>query len=382
MTVAQRRAFIGANLRFPQTLKVESALIRDFGLRNTNFSRRLDARLRIPESYQVNGGFERDLGRGYALEANFTFTRGIHLWREFNVNAPVLPAGYRNFTEFLASRDFVNFINPVTGTRPLYSAATAGELVRFVYGSANSNTVIRQIEFGVPVSVMNLNSPSSTTMLDVALAAVNHLRPDPARGELEQLISAGNSFYRGMTIELRKQFNSRFGFRAGYTLSSLIDDGVVNTSDALVPGDFRAERARSLLDRRRRFVFSGTFDLRVLQLSPIWRIASGAPFNISIGGVDRNLDDVSNDRPNSAGDLPPIGQVGNMPRNAGRGPGLFVFDLNVSRGIPFGRLVVEFDNVLNKTVFSFGSEFIDSFSAPKRTMRPRQIRIGLQINHR
>jgi hypothetical protein len=382
LPVAQRRAFIAANLKFPRTLTAESALIRDFGVRNTNFSRRLDPRLRIPESYQVNGGFERDLGRGYALEANFTFTRGIHLWREFNVNAPVLPAGYRNFTEFLASRDFVNFINPVTGTRPLYGAATAGELVRFVYGSAKSNTVIRSIEFGVPVSVMNLNSPSSTTMLDVALAAVNHLRPDPARGELEQLISAGNSFYRGMTIELRKQFSSRFAFRAGYTLSSLIDDGVVNTSDALVPGDFRAERARSLLDRRRRFVFSGTFDLRVLQLSPIWRIASGAPFNISIGGVDRNLDDVSNDRPNSAGDLPPIGQVGNMPRNAGRGPGLFVFDLNVSRAIPFGRLVVEFDNVLNKTVFSFGSEFIDSFSAPKRTMRPRQIRIGLQINHR
>src|SRR5688500_19078472 len=48
--------------------------------------------------------------------------------------------------------------------------------------------------------------------------------------------------------------NFGFAFRAGYTLSSLIDDGLVNTSDALVPGDFRAERARSLLDRRHRFV--------------------------------------------------------------------------------------------------------------------------------
>src|SRR6476659_7552369 len=169
---------------------------------------------------------------------------------------------------------------------------------------------------------MNLNSPSSTTMLEAALAAINGWRPDPTRGELEQLISAGNSFYRGMTVELRKQFSSRFAFRAGYTLSSLIDDGIVNTSDALVPGDFRAERARSLLDRRHRFVFSGTFDVRVFQLSPIWRVASGAPFNISIGGVDRNLDDVSNDRPNfteGTFSVPPIGQSGNLPRNAGRG---------------------------------------------------------------
>jgi len=411
MTVAQRRAFIAANLRFPQTLSVDSQFVREFGIRNTDFSRRLDPQLRIPESYQVNAGIERDLGRGYSVEANFTFTRGIHLWREFNANAPVLPPGYKNFSEYLASRDFANFTNPATSTRLLYNAATAGELVRFVYGGTDANTVIRSIEFGVPVSMMNLNSPSSTTMLEVALAAINQLRPDPVRGELEQLISAGNSFYRGMTIELQKRFGAGFAFRAGYTLSSLIDDGIVNTSDALVPGDFRAERARSLLDRRHRFVFSGTFDLRVLQLSPVWRIASGAPFNISLGGTDRNLDDISNDRPNYSGDLrllrwrapgegidprvieafsaPQIGQVGNLPRNAGRGPGLFVFDLNVTREIHLGKSVVlrpsvEFDNVLNKTVFSFGSEFIDSsdFLVARRTMRPREIRVGLKISHR
>jgi hypothetical protein len=223
-------------------------------------------------------------------------------------------------------------------------------------------------------------------MIEVALAALNSLRPDPSRGELEQLISAGNSFYRGMTLELRKRFGSGFSFRAGYTLSSLIDDGVVNTSDALVPGDFRAERARSLLDRRHRFVFSGTFKLATLQLSPIWRVASGAPFNISIGGVDRNLDDVSNDRPNQSFSLPPIGQSGNLPRNAGRGPGLFMLDLNVTREIRLSERVrlrpsVEFDNVLNKTVFSFGSEFIDSSMTPKRTMRPREIRVGIKISH-
>lgn len=398
MTAEQRRAFIAANLRFPETLSAESKLVRDFGVLNTDFSRRLDPALRIPESYQINAGVERDLGRGYSVEANFTLTRGIHLWREFNANAPVLPAGYRNFTEYLASRDFANFSNGLT--RPLYNAATAGELVRFGFGSSNS--VVRVIESGVPVSLMNLNSPSSTTMLEVALAALNGLRPDPSRGELEQLISAGNSFYRGMTIEVRKQFGSGFGFRGGYTLSSLIDDGVVNTSDALVPGDFRAERARSLLDRRHRFVFSGMFELGGFQLAPVWRVASGAPFNISIGGRDRNLDDVSNDRPNYVGDLrllrwrrpgevldqrvvdgfslPAIGESGNLPRNAGRGPGLFVFDLNVVREIRGRvRVSVEVGNVLNKTVFSFGSEFIDhDFLVPKRTMRPREIRVGLR----
>jgi hypothetical protein len=276
--------------------------------------------------------------------------------------------------------------------------------------------VRRVVESGVPISVVNLNHPSSRTAIDVALAALNHLRADPARGEIEQLISAGNSFYHGLTMQLRKRFDlSRgFTFRAGYTLSSLVDDGIVNTSDALVPGDFRAERARSLLDRRHRFVCSGTFALPryfgALQLSPVWRVASGAPFNISLGGVDRNLDDVSNDRPSYSGDrrllrwrrpgqpvdalivesfsIPTIGQSGNLPRNAGIGPGLFVFDLNVTREFRLSdrvrlRAVVEFDNVLNKTVFSFGSEFInfdDSFLLATRTMRPRQIRGGLRMD--
>ena len=420
MSAEQRRSFIATNLRFPQTLQTDSNLVQQFGVLNTDFSRRLDAALKIPESYQINAGIERDLGRGFSLEANFTFTRGIHLWREFNANAPVLPQGYSNFTELLASRDFANFINPITNTRPLHNASTAGELVRFARSSlnpTNPNAITRIVEFGVPVSVMNLTG-SSTTTLNAALAAINHLRPDPTRGELEQLIFAGNSFYRGLTVELRKRFDGSngFSFRAGYTLSSLVDDGVVNTSDALVPGDFRAERARSLLDRRHRFVFSGTFNLprclARLELSPIWRVASEAPFNISLAGVDRNLDDVGNDRPNYSGEvrllrwrkpgepldaavfegfsLPPVGQSGNLPRNAGRGPGLFVFDLNVTREFRLGstkiRSSVEFDNVLNKTVFSFGSEFInfssgslDSLLLATRTMRPRQLRIGLKL---
>jgi hypothetical protein len=151
-------------------------------------------------------------------------------------------------------------------------------------------------------------------------------------------------------------------------------------------------------------------------LSPIWRVASGAPFNISIGGVDRSLDDVGNDRPNYSGDLrllrwrrpgepldpaiiagfslPPIGQSGNLPRNAGRGPGLFVFDLNVTREFEIRRAKlrtsIEFDNVLNKTVFSFGSEFInfspssaassaESLFTATRTGRPRQLRLALHV---
>ena len=432
MTASQRRDFIGSHISFPTTLAADSPLVKEFGTLNTDFSRQLDPALVVPASYQANVGAEFDLGRGYSVEANVTFNRGIHLWRELNINAAVMPELYRDFSSYLASRDFPNFRN-ANGNRPLHDVTTAGELVRFVNGNANTPSVARAVELGLPVSVINLRSNNSTTALEVALAALNDLRPDPSRAEVEQLISVGNSFYRGLTVELRKRFVAgervSIAFRAGYTLSNLIDDGVVNTSDALRVGDFRGERARSLQDRRHRFAVSGTFNLpRFLgrvELAPIIRIASGAPFNISLGGTDRNLDDVGNDRPNFSGDLrslrwrgpgdfidsrlleqfsmPAIGQTGNLPRNAGHGPGVFVFDLNVAREFRISERVrlrpsIEFDNVLNKTVFSFGSEFInfdalsptatvdqrqkfvDSFLVATRTMRPRQIRVGLRLD--
>jgi hypothetical protein len=437
LTTAQRRAFITANLHFPDVLTPDSPLVKQFGALNTNFSRRLDPSLRIPESYQVNVGFERQVNRSFVFEANYTYNRGIHLWREFNANAARLPARYKNFSDYLLSRDFPNF-RPCPGCpRPLYDVSTAGELVRFALSSTdptNANAIGRILEQGVPISIFNLNSITSTTTLGVALDALNALRPDPAQTDIQQLASIGNSFYHGLTLELRRRFHRSktgfsYSFRAAYTLSRLIDDGIVNTSDALTPGDFRTERSRSLLDRRHRLVFSGTLNtpswLGRLGISPILRLASGAPFNISVGGVDRNLDDVSNDRPIFTGDLsllhfrqpgeslnpallaaftlPTIGQTGNLPRNAGIGPGVFIFDLNITREFrPRENLrirpVVEINNLLNKTVFSFGTEFInftglspaatpaqrqafiDSFLVPTHTLRPRQIRIGIRFD--
>jgi hypothetical protein len=438
LSAAQQRAFIAVNLRFPQTLTADSPLVKQFGVLNSGFSRRLDPSLRIPESFQANIGLERQLGRDLVIEANYTLNRGLHLWREFNVNAPVLPAGYKNFTEYLATHDFPNFLSVPGGSRPLYNGASPapGELVRFVtaVNPADPNAITRINEFGVGVNVMSLNSVSSTNTLNAALAALNTLRPNPAKGEVEQLIPVGNSFYHGLTLEMRYRFREKksgasLSFRAVYTLSFLKDDGIVNTSDALRPGDFQHEISRSLLDRRHRFALSGTFGmprkLGAIQFAPILRLASGAPFNLGLGGDDRNLDDVGNDRPNFNGDLstlkwrapgtpgdvsiinqfslPVIGQTGNLPRNAGTGPAQFVFDLNLTRDFKLNeklhlRPVVEFDNVLNATVFSFGSEFIDfsafspaatatarqnfidNFLVPTRTMRPRQIRLGLRLD--
>jgi hypothetical protein len=367
------------------------------------------------------------------VEASYTFNRGIHLWREFNANAPRLPSGFGSFTEYLLTRDFPNF-RDASGARPLHDAQSAGNLVRFTLAPASSDSISRVVEFGVPVSVFNLNAVNSSATLETALAALQPLRPDPTRTQIEQLVSAGNSFYHGLTLEGRRRFSDRrggFGYslRAGYTLSRLIDDGVVNTSSALRVGDFNGERALGLQDRRHRLAVSATLNtprrLGSLGFATILRAASGAPFNLTLGGADRNLDDVSNDRPSFDGDprlirwrepgstldprlaeafsLPPIGSTGDLRRNAGRGPGLFTLNLSLTREFRLSerarlRPFAEFDNVLNKTVFTFGAEFVDfdalrpgatedqrrafaeTFLTPKRTMRPRTVRVGVRLD--
>ncbi len=407
----------------------------------------IDPTIRIPESYQVNIGIERELGKGFVFEANYTWNRGVHLWREFNPNAPRLPAGFPDFASYLLSRDFSNA--QVNGVRPLYTTNGAGDLVRFMltpFDSANPQRCPTNanptnpdlggcvIINGTRITLVNLNSFSDGLPVDIALAALANLRPNPSLGQQAQLASVGNSYYHGLTLELRRRLarlKSGFSFsvRTSYTLSKLRDDGIVNTSEALVVGDFKRELENSVQDRRHRFVISGTFGmprmLGKLQFSPIVRVTSGSPFNLSLGGVDRNLDDVNNDRPNFSGDInsivwhPPgtstdpnfvaqftnttIGTSGNLPRNAGIGPAQFFFDLNITREFRIGermklRPVIEFDNILNARVFSFGSEFInfdalsptttpadrqaflDSFLVPTRTARPRQVRVGLRFD--
>jgi hypothetical protein len=151
-----------------------------------------------------------------------------------------------------------------------------------------------------------------------------------------------------------------------------------------------------------------------LNLSGAFNYSSSSPFSVGVRGNDRNLDDVNNDRPNFTGDLdrivwrrpgepldpaltrgfslPAIGTSGNLPRNAGRGPARYTLNLRLAREFKLSErsraeLQIEAFNPLNATIFSFGSEFIDfgatglgDFLTPRRTVKPRTIRLGLRFD--
>jgi hypothetical protein len=405
-----------AELRFPNALAADDPRVGQLGVRESGFLRRLSEGFRIPESYQASLGFERQIGTVYKISVNYVFSRGLHLWREINANAPRLPAGFRDFTEYLTSREFDNTRDPVTGRRPITATGNA-DTVRFSLSQTPSQ-VVR--EGDRRIVVIGLNNPSTSNQsisTAGALAAIRRLRPDPTVTQVEELQSRGNSFYHGLSIELQRQFINRAFFRASYTLSRLIDDGVVNTSSPLVPGDFGRERALSLMDARHRATFSGSYlfpgYLGGLNLSGTFALYSARPFSIGVNGNDRNLDDVNNDRPIFAGEideiiwrrtgepldqtlvngfsLPTIGTSGNLPRNAGRGPKLYTLNMRLSREFAFtesrsAEIQVEAFNPLNATIYSFGSEFVDytptslgNFLTPPRTVKPRTMRVGLKV---
>ncbi|MGH9947672.1 MAG: carboxypeptidase regulatory-like domain-containing protein [Pyrinomonadaceae bacterium] len=400
-----------------QLRQIESTLpAGQTGFTNASNSLRvLDPTLKIPESYQFNAGFERDVGGAFVFEANYTYNKTIRLFREFNANAFILPTGFVDFNDYL--------VNGNTNPSIIFSNGDPNDITSGVVTSggitrvnlANRNT---SAAAGAPIGIARAQ----------LLAQVGRRLNNGVADNIDQVASIGNSLYNGLIFELRRRFRQFGGdfsgsFRLAYTLSKLIDDGLNNTTNPQSFSDFVSERSRSVQDRRHRLALSGSFQLPKylgrLNISPIIRLGSSSPFNLGNGGVDRNLDDNSNDRPNFTGNVAdirhrepgdpypqslvdqlsfaPIGRAGNLPRNAGRGPILFIFDMNVSREIRFGkgresrfrlRPSIEFDNILNARVFTFGSEFIDltpnavnqDFLIPTRTLRSRAIRMSMRFD--
>lgn len=396
--------------------------------------RSVEADLKIPESYQFNVGFEREIGKNFVFEANYTWNKTVRLWRDSNPNAPnlglansLLGTNYSDWTAYLLANP-LPFTNQ-NGTTRTYN---------FVLGPMDSTAVGSGCSFTANSScTVNLNSTSTSTTapaaaqpgnnnnatggpIGIALAAIARFRPDQTVSETSQIGSRGNAFYQGLILEFRRRYRKLgYGFglsaRMAYTFSFTKDDGLNNTANAEINGDFSREWARNLQDRRHRLAVTGTFDtpwwMGELKFSPLIRYGSSAPFNIGNGGNDRNLDDLSTDRLNFSGDLnaltftkpggtptvsasqftlQPIGaRSGNLPRNAGIGPSFYIFDLSVSREFKFSertklRPVIEIGNILNAAVFNFGSSFINVDSGilfvPTRTYRQRQIRLGARFD--
>ena len=269
--------------------QISAADIAQFGL-NTGPGRPLEARIRLgqnfknPETYQVSGALQQDLGRGFSAEFSYLFSRGIHIVR---------PVDVRNYSVIGTS--------PFTG-QPIVNPTDLGCF-----------TIP-----GVPAAGYNCSSNGTTL--------TGNFLPKYALDAEYQ--SVGNSFYHAGTVQVTKRFSRNYSINANYTFAKAIDEVTDFNTDYVAqnPLNTRDDRGLSSFDQRHRVILSGVFIspsknafLKDFVISPIFTAGSGRPFNLLIGTDVNNDSRLFNDRPALAA------------RNTGRGEAFYNFDIRLAR---------------------------------------------------
>lgn len=189
-----------------------------------------------------------------------------------------------------------------------------------------------------------INAPLPGTFLPAVrpLGTINNFFEYDSTGRFDQ---------NQLIVTVGSRLSRKVSFNANYTYSRTNSDSDGAGTFAANPYDFTSEWGRSSNDIRHRFMLFG--NVRApwgISLNPFVIVASGAPFNITVGR-DLNGDTLFTDRPAFASDLtkpgvmvtrfgafdpnPTLGsQI--IPRNFGRGPGSLIANLRVSKSFGFG----------------------------------------------
>lgn len=189
-----------------------------------------------------------------------------------------------------------------------------------------------------------------------------------------QYTSYGRTWYRGLSVALRKRFSNQMELLASYTLSKAEDD-TTDFQTAFLPEnngrgrdpndptglplgfDRDSERGPSLQDQRHRLVFSGLFVVPGdIHLSSIVTVASGRPYSI-LAGLDLNGDGDGGAFPPDRPRTNPADPTSSIGRNAGVLPMQATVDVRIAKRFPLGgRLklegILEVFNLFNRVNYT------------------------------
>jgi hypothetical protein len=284
------------------TRQIQASDLAQFGLITTP-GRPLEARIRIgqnyqnPETYQISGAIQQDLGGGFVAEASYLFSRGIHIVRPVDV------------------RDYV----PITSTaqQPASSCVSVNGVFTSRFTGLPCLFATERGTFNVPG--ITLPGVPGTVTLPIPL---------PLYALDAEYQSVANTFYNAGTLQITKRFSRNYSINANYTFSKTIDEATDFNTDYLAQNPFnnRQDRSLSAFDQRHRVVLSAVIIspyknafLRDFVFSPIFTAGSGRPFNLLIGTDTDGDSRLYNDRPALAG------------RNTGRGEAYYNFDMRLAR---------------------------------------------------
>jgi hypothetical protein len=184
----------------------------------------------------------------------------------------------------------------------------------------------------------------------------------------------GESWYKGLTIELGKRLSHRYQFTASYTLSKA-EDTSTDFQTAFLPQnngygrnpadkgglplgfDPLSERGPATFDQRHRLVLSGVYEMpRGFQLSGIVTAGSGRPFS-PLAGADLNGDGNGGQFPPDRARRNPADESTSVGRDSGTTLGYASVDVRVSRRFALSRGIavegmLEAFNLFNRVNFT------------------------------
>jgi hypothetical protein len=240
-----------------------------------------DPKYKWPSTYQINFGFQQQLGNGFAVGANYvgSLNRGVPLYND--LNAPVFN------------------INPDTGlsgpacfTDPAHKIPDTSKAC----GYANTSATVNNRR---PLNSQFGQSATSPIYSNVWIIRSNQ-----------------NSNYNGLQVNIEQRITHRVSARGFYTWSHTLQSNTLDTQSGLngnfVDPNFPQLEAHQRSDQDRRHMMTMSFvwkpdyfdgynrfvktTLNGWTVTGIWTANSGQPFTIT-SGTDINGDGQNNDRP-------------------------------------------------------------------------------------
>ena len=237
-----------------------------------------DPHMKLPTVHEWNFSIQRELPRGFVLQAAYIGRRGERLFMAYDANqinaAPIVPS-------FLIMQQ-----NRAKGCTPSGTGCPAG-----VTGVTPPLLGQLQTQGGLTAAAAAtfLNSSTTTGELDINSAGNFarriedttlglKLRPNQQFAVITYLDNSGDSNYHAAQFTLRRRFSTGLGLSMAYTFGKSIDNqsvdpvgassgGGLSTTNSRTPTDirnFREERGRSDFDRT-----------QVLQAATVWELPFG-----------------------------------------------------------------------------------------------------------
>jgi hypothetical protein len=258
----------------------------------------IDPNLQSPRVDEYSFGIQREFGAN-ALEVRYAGHRSKNLWRGIDFNqVDITSNGF--LADFNRARNNLLLTNSATctttqnpGCQPL------SVFPQLASGGLLTNATIRNLILnGVPADL-------ATTYVQNGLTGNVKFLANPNAGPVDLLTNGSVSYYNALQVEFRRRISRGLAVLSNYSFQKVLTNGI-GTSQALFEpfldnAQPQLEYSRADYDQTHIFNFSAVYELPIgrglrfgsgmnrvadlvfggWQISPILRIASGAPITIT-----------------------------------------------------------------------------------------------------